>query len=376
MKKLIIIIYLIIPSLTIHAQDFTPVTMLIPAFQSPKGARDVGWRTASVLGLQIWRTYSTSTQKPASFDTANFNFALESRPKTVEEVEALARRQFKKTNLVLWGKAWKYGDGIVVESSLLVRKDMSNALGTNIWNITIPTSKKSYTISVDIPEWQYDFAPIVLNPKVVLKLTSPNPLNIYTNGTLQIEIYEGQSTSSKVIGSFSHSEIVAMKHYGDWSRVLVDYNRFGWVYLPDLSQNPSEVVNFCSGIIRILRKDWPGAVSIFQDVLKNSGAPTAIKIDSYLYMAIAYDKMHDETKSFAMVAEAYNLNPYSKTTTKYLSMIYLAKLARALPYGTQGAEAKKIIQSTQELLSNNKILFAENDVWIMQVEQILAALKD
>jgi hypothetical protein len=270
-------------------------------------------------------------------------------------------------DLVLWGTATNYGEGIIVETNLLVRKDVGKRkLKTDIWIVTIPTGKSSRTISVDIPRWQYEFAPIVLDPKLVLKLDG------LSAGHLQIEIYQLQATSASVIANASSQPIRAIRHEGDWSYVNIGGPRFGYIYLPSLSQHPSEVVNFCSGIIRLLRKDWTGAISLFQDVLKNSNSPTAIKIDAYLYMATAYANMHDQAQAFSMAAAAYELNPYSKTSTQYLCMSYLQRLAELLSQGRPEAEVKRTAQSIQDLLSKNEILFAQDDQWIRQVKEVVA----
>jgi hypothetical protein len=375
-KNLIIILGLIISTLTLHAQSFTPVNVFVPTFESPTGKPFLGYKTASILSLQIWRAYSSPTVEKSNYDNANILFNSNSCPKSYAEVEGLARKQHIEPNLVLWGKAMQYGDGIVVESSLLVRKNVGKTkLGTNIWSLEIQKGTKSYTISVDIPEWQYEFAPIVLDSKLVLDTTRPKPIR---TGLINVEIYKLKSLASEVIGILDSSSVEAIEHDGDWSKVqfqdVFRNNNLGWIYLPNLSKTPSEVVNFCIGIIRILRHDWSGAVRIFQEVLKTDNVPTSIKVDSYLYMAIAYDKMHDETRSYSMVAEAYKLNPYSQTTTKYLCMSYLSHLARVLVGGVQTPEAKKIILSAQEALSKNKVLFAENDSWMRQVEHILAEI--
>src|SRR6185503_8071518 len=130
---------LIMPTLTLHAQDFTPVNILVSKFQSPKGKSGIGLGTATILGLQIWRTYSTPTLTTSLFDNANVSFSTESCPTTYAEAEALARGKSKKPHLVLWGKTSQYGEGIVVEANLLVRKAVGkSSLGTNIWSVIIP----------------------------------------------------------------------------------------------------------------------------------------------------------------------------------------------------------------------------------------------
>lgn len=369
-NSLTILCVLVIPQ-SVRAQQFTPVNILIPKFQSSKASgrtlENIGWRAASIIGLQIWRTYSTPSQSDL-FDNAVFRLDSESRsPTTIAEAEKLARNKHIPFDLVLWGAATRYGDGIVVETNLLMRKDVGKRkLKTDIWIVTIPTGKSSHRISVDIPRWQYEFAPIVLDRKLVSKLDG------LSGGYLQIEIYQLRGTSSQVIATASSQPIKAIRHEGDWSYVDLGGGRFGYIYLPSLSQHPSEVVNFCSGIIRFLRKDWPGAISLFREVLQNSNSPTAIRIDAYLYMAVAYANMHDQTQALSMAAAAYELNPYSKASTQYLGMSYLARLAELLSQGHQEAEVKRMARSLQDLLSKNDILFAQDDQWIRQVKAVVA----
>lgn len=383
MKKLFLILCLLMPTPAVRAQDFTPVDILITKFQSPKGKSvDVGAKAASTLGLQMWRTYSTQTRKKTEFDNASFIFDFDHRPKNFEDVEALARRRKKNTNLVLWGKASEYANAIVVEANLSVRKGAGkNRLGANIWSVVIPTGKNSHTIAVDVPQSEYEFAPIVLDPRLIVKFER-EALNLMRGDSryfavperLNIGIYSMRSTLSELKGVFGADDIRAISHEADWSYVEVEGKGTGWVYLPELSQKPSEVVNFSSGIIRAFRNDLRGAITLFEAVLKNDDAPTAIKIDSYLYMAMAYDRLGEEAKSFSMVAEAYKLNPYCKATTQYLCMSYLSKLARLLSQDKETTEAGKIAASVREVLSKNRVLFAEDDTWIRQVQQVLAEL--
>lgn len=404
-RTLLAALSLLLPAPTLRAQDFTPVKILISGFQTPEGkSADVGGQAALILGLQIWRTYSSETRKRSAFDNADFVFDRDARPTTYEEVESLARRREEKANLVLWGRATRYGGGIVVEANLLVRKGAGkNKLGSGIWSVMIPTGKRPHVISVDTPDWQYEFAPIVLNPELVtaferetrrgdeferrdVAAASERPAEFESVLRRQdkawdtypdymgIGIYESPSTVSHQIGTFSSARVMAIDHDGDWSRVQVEGTGVGWMYLPKLSQSPSEVVNFCGGIIRILRNDMKGAIGLFQEVVKNSNSPTSVKIDSYLYMAVAYDKLNDEGKSFSMIAEAYKLNPHSKATAQYLCMSYLTHLARLLARDAGGAEAKKAAQSLREVVSSNKVLFGEYDSWIREVEEVLAEL--
>jgi hypothetical protein len=288
-------------------------------------------------------------------------------PADYAEVEAMAKSLRQKPDLVLWGQASQYGNGIVVESNLWLPSGLSkNDRGANIWSITIPTGGQSQTISVNVPSRHYEFAPIVLDPKII---NTRNPDSTYIN------VYALKSTAAETIADLTSAKIQAIRHVGDWSEVMViDTHQNGWIYLPKLSENPSEVVNFCGGIIRFLRNDWAGSVKLFEEVLANRNAPTDIKIDSYLYMSVAYDKMHDEAQSLSMVTKAYNLNPYSKVTTQYLFMTYLTQLARVFRTDPDRKQAKEIISSLQNVIARNKVLFADNDSWITQAEKIIDRL--
>ena len=356
----------------INAQEsssarFAPVNIYVPAFDSPKGKPLVGRRTGLILALQLWRTYSTDTRAGSEFDNANIVYGSASAPINPQQLERMAQRQRKKPNLVLWGRASQYGEGIVVESNLWIRAAGHKiGSGSNIWSITILDRGKSHTVSVDLPRRHYEFAPIVLNPNVI---HTPNADPTY------VTIYELKSINSRPLGNLQENMVRATRHDGDWSEVMVDdIHRLGWVYLPRLSERPSEVVNFCGGIIRFLRNDWSGSIKLFENVLSNDNAPTAIKVDSYLYMAMAYDKLNNEAMSFSMVEEAYRLNPYSKTTTQYLFMIYLNQLSRVIRRDPHAAEARTIIRLLENIISKNAVLFAENDSWFVQAKNLTSDL--
>ena len=362
-----IIVCLVFSVLPVQAQEFTPVNIYLPRFQSPKGKSSIGSRTALILGLQIWRTYSIETKSPYVFDNANIGYSTRVAPVDFAEVEVLAKSLHKKPDLVLWGRASQYGNGIVVESNLWLPAGLTkNDRGANVWSITIPRGAKSQTLSVDVPSRHYEFAPIVLDPALI---KTNNSDSTYIN------VYALKSTAAETIGDLASTRVQAKRHVGDWSEViLTDTHQSGWIYLPRLSENPSEVVNFCGAIIRFLRNDWSGSIKLFEEVLTNSNIPTDIEIDSYLYMSMAYDKLGDEAKSLSMVTKAYNLNPYSRVTTQYLFMTYLTRLARVSRIDPDGAQAKEIISSLQDVIARNRVLFADNDSWITQAEKIIEQL--
>lgn len=88
----------------------------------------------------------------------------------------------------------------------------------------------------------------------------------------------------------------------------------GLVRLPNLSSTHSEIVDFVGGLIRVLRHDWPGALELLGNVVKTSEAPNGVKVDAYLYMAVAADGSGSE--AYNWVKQAYTINPYSKSVVQ------------------------------------------------------------
>jgi hypothetical protein len=366
--KILLLCCILLTAYPLRAQDRGPVNILIPSFKSSTSYEripgTIGKRTATILSLQLWKTLIKSS--PASsnpFGRANFYLNLAAPPPgSQNEAVELARRQKQAINLVLWGKATEYGGGIVVESQLDITPDeLGRRLGARVWEVIIRSGQKSYVFAADVPEWQYEFAPVVISTDVLPQLNNPAGLKMFSRPDME----------STVLGYLGRG-VKAEQHIGDYTYVLATASgRKGWIYLPNLSKSQSEVIDFTSGVIRVFRKDWNGALELLGKVVNNQITPSAIRVAAYLYMGLAADKLGDEVMSLQFLAEAHRLNPYSKAVAQYLCMGRLSALARMKQKGVIGAELRKKVEDARAILSTNAVLFAADDKWMLQVTRFL-----
>ena len=80
-----------------------------------------------------------------------------------------------------------------------------------------------------------------------------------------------------------------------------------------------------SGIIRVFRSDFAGAISAFDRVLENSNTRTPLKIDALLYRGMAKERLAQSGRED--FEAAYKFSPFSQATVRYLIMADIAALA-------------------------------------------------
>jgi hypothetical protein len=324
------------------------------------GQGTLGRKTSTLLHLQIWQTLRAAP--PGNSRNVNFGRGIVywderfSPPKNHAEAEALGGPDI---HFVLWGNAEAYGGGVVVQAYLTVATPRSpNNPGTKIWRIPLPELKPDEAISVDIPAWRYEFAPIVLSSKVIPELNTPEGIPMYDR------------TFSRRVGALA-PDFRAWQQGPDVAEVESGGVR-GWVRLPGLSANRSEVTDFCGAVIRMYRKDWSGAIDLFRRVVTNPRAPVNVKISSYLMMACAafHSGRRDGSKETGLefVEAAWKLNPYLQETVRYKCMALLA--GRMHAPGSAGSAALDKLSAT---VKTNEYLFPHDDRWLGKVKSVLAA---
>jgi len=329
---------------------------------------DVGKSASIVLGIQVW-----ATVLPDSFSKGPLLAYCRTAPKSHAEAEGLALKdlhdkQFPTDSpLILWGEAFKYGDGVVVKTYLTVFREGAGKIGSQIWKISVRSGQERHTVAVDIPAWTYEFTPIVLGQDLPLETDEPTKYPVYKNpdGKKKLGVLGWAFTVEGRTGDYI---VVSLPVKG------TNQSQKGYVYAPVKSQKTNEVISFCSAVIRVFNQDWSGAVKLFENVVKYTDSPTTIRINAYLYMAIAREKKGDQKQSLALIESAYRLNPYDKVTVQYLCMSYLSRLARLSEKDAKGDQGRPIIKSIQDLVSKNDVLFSPEDPWLNQVREILASL--
>jgi hypothetical protein len=137
--------------------------------------------------------------------------------------------------------------------------------------------------------------------------------------------------------------------------------RIGWVRLPQLSLRGTEAVDMAAAVIRVYRGDWEGAVERLHRVIVNPATRTRLRVDAYLYRAMALEQLGRPGRPD--IEHAYALSPYSRTVVQYLVMDDLAQLARG------GAAALRTrIQGT---VDEHRYLFPPDDPWLRQLQSVL-----
>lgn len=338
--------------------DEQKITISVAPFAGVAGSSaDVGKRTSAILNLQIWQTLRIPPNADGQRTKGTVTWDFDSHaPVSVAEAEAYAAAQKdQEPQIVLWGKAWRYGTGTVVEAFLLIRSGNPDLpFGSSLWTVNAPSGGP---FSVGIPSQQVEFKPIVLRAELMPELTEPAGLKLYASAS-------GLETLGYVGDYFT-----ALEQGPDSARVVLPNGKKGWIRLPNLSHEHSEVVDFAGGLVRILRKDWDGASRLFRRVADNAHAPMAVKGDAYLYLAIA--AAHAGQDPALWIQKAYDVNPYSRTTLQYLCMAQLAKLAATSSQTAwQGS-----IERLDHLVESGKPLYAWNDRWFNDVKVYLARIK-
>lgn len=368
-KALLCLLLLAVPASALPRKHF-PIYILFATFNSKDAGplkETIGKRTATIFGLQIWRTLRrapTPNPQRLSFGVGGITWDFDAlAPKDFIEAETLAQNQDDDNQIVLWGSASQYADGFIIEPCLSIRNTQTGAiLGKGIWQVTVRKNGRPISVAVDIPSWRYEFAPVILRSDFQPGISDPTDISVYDN------------PNGKVVGRLV-DDFVALEREGEYAKLrLRPSNRLGWIHLPRLPKlsNPNEsneVISFCGGLIRLFREDWEGAMELLKEVVTTREVPTSVKIDTFLYLAIAADKLKKYEESLSFIAEAYRLNPYAVTTTKYLCMSYLSQIANR----PRAEETRKAVQSLQEILKKNRVLFPGKDPWIARVESAIAS---
>ena len=326
------------------------VTLFVPAFDGPGS---LGRNVATILNLQVWQTLRKApTPNPANRNFGSGMVLWDDRPLAASDHESAERAARNNTaDLVLWGKASRYGSGVVVQAFLTIPPSER----PRAWEVTVQTPDGPAAIGVDLPRLRHQFRPLVLDPAIVDTYSTPDALNLYATPTAAQPI--------GVVGP----EFTALEQGGRAARIRSG-GTIGWVRLPALSTTRSEVVDFVGGVIRILRSDWDGAAVLLRQVLGNGQAPTGLKLDAHLLLAVALERGGGDGSE--ELRRAYALNPYDRPTVSYVIMGRLLAVARAPRASPQRG---RLAAEARELLASHRYIFPDDDPWVRRVAAFLRA---
>ena len=328
-----------------------PITLLVPPFEGPGS---LGTNVATILNLQVWQTLRKAPfPNPSRLSFGEGVVTWSDRPlpsQTHDDAERSAREN--DADVVLWGKAFPYGTGVVVQSYATI----SRAERPSIWRLAMPQPGTGLTLEVGLPRLRYEFRAVVLAGSIVETYTTPDALRLYPS-----------PSGGEPIGAVG-SYFTALQQNGA-AALVRSGDVTGWIRLPTLSSNRTEVVDFVGGIIRIMRSDWAGAHTLFGRVLANPQTPTALKVDSHLYRAAVLERSGSSGAEEAR--RAYALNPYDRATVSYVVMSLLA-LATRMP-ATNHTQRDRTVNEARTLLESNRFLFPAGDSWFARATAALAS---
>ena len=358
--RLLGIVVALIGCVTVHARDeraaestddrpAADVALYMPALAADG---PLGFRAATVLNLQIWKTLRaapTPNRAGLSFGSGVVVWGPEPLAALTHDAAANEARGVD-ADLALWGKAWRYGDGVVVQTYLTIIEGADDEAGP-VWSADLDESGAPVSFAVGLPRLRYEFAPVVLDADVVDSLSSP--------AGLQMVASKG---STEVIGTVG-DQFKAEQHDGAWTR-LRSGDTVGWIYLPQLSDQPSEVVDFVGGVIRILRRDWRGATNLLGRVVDNPRVPHSIKIDALLMLALAAH--HDGGDPLVPIRKAYALNPHWTETTRFECMALFQQLVQA----SGSSAAAGLRAQLAGILQQRRYLYSSDDDWFRRMSAV------
>ena len=327
------------------------ITLYVPAFAGPES---LGQNVATVLNLQVWQTFRRApSPNPKKLDFGKGKVIWDNRPLEIVTHEyAESRTSDLYAQMVMWGKAYSYGDGVVVQTYLSI-PDYDDFRETKLerWQVSLAGK----TIVVDLPRRRHEMAPIHLSRNVIARYSSPSALEIYDE-------HKGGTPKGAIGDTF-----VALQFESDAAKVMSDTIK-GWVRLPVLSENRTEVVDFVGGVVRIFRGDWEGATRLMQQVINNPNTRISLKIDAYLYLAMALARQHLD--GYPPVEKALELNPFNRRAVEYAIMCDLVALTQTVTGPNHPPKAAVLAHRIVGIVEANRDLFQEDDPWLRDVLQV------
>lgn len=334
------------------------VRLYVPALLAERPG--LGFAVSTVVGLQVWQTLRKApTPNPQGLSFGEGEVIWDPLPASFTDhdgAEAAARSGNLGAQFVLWGKAYEFGDGVVVQLNLsLPRYHDFRERTPEIWRFGWQPNK--HELEADMPARRYSFEPIVLDKAVVARFSRPDAITLYASRDERRKV-------GRVGGRF-----LALESVPGAVKVRTAAGQEGWVSLPDLATQRSEVVDFVSGLVRIYRADWHGARELLARVSESPVAPTALRLDAALLSTRA--GLLAGLPAEQMVAEmdrAAALSPNARRGAVYQTMIRLSAAGRR-----EGCVDAALRAEIAAALDERRRLFLADDEWLAKVAQVLGA---
>lgn len=259
-------------ALPAHAQ--TRVQIGVDNLASRDG---LGRNVSAVLNLQVWKTLRRAPHpNPAKLDFGSgviYWFEGDTEVGDAEGGEALVESY--GYDLLLWGAAQTYGDGVAVDVYLTAPR---SRMPLATWTLDRPGG----SIALAPPRDLYAFAPVLLTRAVVQAYTSPGALFLCTAKT-------ATCADPRPVGP----GMVAMRQEGEWSFIRPHSGAPGWLRTPDIGAGGNDITNFAGAMVAYGRGDFDQAGRLFRRVAASPTAGPAIGADAAGLAALAMARFGD-----------------------------------------------------------------------------------
>jgi hypothetical protein len=326
-------------------------------FSPFSGPAELGRSVGTILTLQFWQTLQKIPPGGSKRDLGDGSVYWVGRQLPIPDHETAARLAQAidvTAQQVVWGHVHSFGQNALA-TSYLTLPDYADfrPVRNEVWALRLQQPGQSVTLTVDVPQRFYAFEPVVLASEFVSKYSAPDALVMRS----------GKKDSGAILGPIG-ARFDRIQSDGDYAQVLSN-RKIGWVYLPQIGSQKPEIVDFLGGIMRIYRTDWEGAIELFGNVLKSKSAPTALRIDSYLYIIRAKSEIRQPADT--EVNEVLALAPASRQAAQYVGMYYLARCPSLTGRGCRPVDRQFI----SRLPEKYGPLFEPDDRWLMQIKEIV-----
>jgi hypothetical protein len=336
------------------------VRIFIPAFAGP-GA--LGLNVATILNLQILtdlRRAPTPNPLGLEFGEGTIIWGTSALPKPTHAAAEQAAED-EEADIVLWGKVYAFGSGAGVQPCLTIAYNNGwRRPRRETWQIDGPLG---LSMSIGLPSRRYSFEPIVMTEGMVSSYSMPAALRVYS-----------ARDGGTDLGAVGMNTIRALERHDDAIRVVLrtPSQTEGWIRTPGLLVSRSEIVDFASGIVRTMRGDWAGAADLFERTVSDRHVPSALRIDSLLYLGLVAEKQGKSGLPWFQQAE--KMDPLSSSVAAYLIMSAFADYTR-LPSSAPAASREAASRRLDDLVAAKGHLFERTDPWFSAVRSTQAAMR-
>lgn len=316
-----------------------PIGILVPYFDGEGG---IGRNVSTTLYFQVWRTLRRApTPNPKRLDFGLGIAYYQTDPLEPPTAEAaLALGDQTGADLVLWGGASTLGDGVVVQAYLASPPPSAPDATSEAW--VLP--RGSRRVALGLPRRIFDFKPFVLSQALVRRYQTPEAMRMCRTKALPC--------AALPLGDNWR----ALDHDNVWAHVRNDQGVVGWLYLPDIDQEPNAVSEFAAALMAYDRGDFQQARTYFTRAAQRDAAGAAIRQDAMALAAIAGLRLG--VPALPELQRLADDDPYSLYLFQAKCM---AQLSASLSLPPEQGRAER--ETLRQRVAENRNLFPAGSTW-------------